>query len=769
MAAARDTSSTVHRWRITVTGTVQGVGYRPFVYQLAAKLRVGGWVCNTGDGVLIEAEGDEATLAAFADGLAAEAPPLARVTAVSAVPIDPLGESDFRIDLSRGSGRGAGGVQTDVPPDVATCADCLADVSDVANRRYRYPFTNCTNCGPRFTIIRGIPYDRPQTTMAGFALCPDCHAEYDDPGDRRFHAQPNACPVCGPHLILDGERPGDGEAVTRAAGLLRDGKVFAIKGLGGYHLACDARSSHAVSTLRDRKGRAGKPFAVMCASIDEARRVCDVGPEAEALLLSPMRPIVLLPLREGADISPLVAPALREIGVMLPYTPLHHLLLAEAPPTLVMTSGNLSEEPIVHRDDDAHARLGALADHFLEHDRPIHVPCDDSVVRIDSGAPVILRRARGYVPSPIDLGRQMPSILACGGDLKSTFCLTRGTSALLSQHLGDLANVAAIDHYRDMVEHFRAFFRVTPEVIAHDLHPDYHSTRFALSLDGRKVAVQHHHAHIAACMAEHRLDGPVLGVSFDGTGFGADGTIWGGEFLVAEYHDFRRAGFLAPVPLPGGEASIRRPGRLALAYLISTFGQDEAVSLAEELVPSLSDQEISTVALQVERGLNSPLTSSMGRLFDAVSALVGVCTDVRYEGQAAMEFEAIAASDGGVYPFAIARIDGALQIDWHPLFAALVSDLRQRVPASTISHRFHATIAGMVASVCTELRGETGLDRVVLSGGVFQNALLTDLTVRRLTSAGFSVYRHSLVPCNDGGLSLGQAVVAAEKERRGCA
>ncbi len=605
--------------------------------------------------------------------------------------------------------------------------------------------------------------------MVGFAMCPDCHAEYDDPADRRFHAQPNACPVCGPHLILDGERPGDAGVITRAADLLCAGKILAIKGLGGYHLACDARNSGAVRTLRDRKGRAGKPFAVMCSSIDEARRVCDVGLDAEALLVSPMQPIVLLSIREGAGISPLVAPGLREIGVMLPYTPLHHLLLAEAPPTLVMTSGNLSEEPIVHLDDEAHARLGPVADHFLEHDRPIHVPCDDSVVRIDAGAPVLLRRARGYVPSPIDLGRPMPPILACGGDLKSTFCLTRGTSALLSQHLGDLANVAAIDHYRAMVEHFRAFFQVTPEIIAHDLHPDYHSTRFALALDGRKVAVQHHHAHIAACMAEHRLDGPVLGVSFDGTGFGADGTIWGGEFLIAEYHDFRRAGFLAQIPLPGGEASIHRPGRLALAYLIGAFGPIEAGCIAGEFLPTLSDQEIAAVAMQVDLGLNSPLTSSMGRLFDAVSALIGVCTDVRYEGQAAMELEALAGASGDAYPYEIARVGDALQIDWRPLFVALVDDLRRRVPASTISHRFHATVADMVASVCTELRRETGLDRVVLSGGVFQNALLTDLSVRRLTLAGFSVYRHSLVPCNDGGLSLGQAVVAAEKERRGCA
>jgi hydrogenase maturation protein HypF len=558
--------------------------------------------------------------------------------------------------------------------------------------------------------------------------------------------------------------------LARAADLLRAGEVLAIKGLGGYHLACDARNSKAVRTLRDRKGRASKPFAVMCASLDEALRVCDIDPAAEIALLSPMRPVVLLPVHDGTDISPLVAPGLREIGVMLPYTPLHQLLLTESPPTLVMTSGNLTEEPIVHRDDEAHTRLGAIAYHFLEHDRPIHVACDDSVARIDGGAPILLRRARGYVPSPIDLGRPLPAILACGGDLKSTFCLTKGTSALLSQHLGDLSNVAAIDHYRDMVEHFRAFFQVTPEITAHDLHPDYHSTHFALAAEGRKFPVQHHHAHIASCMAEHRLDGPVLGVSFDGTGFGTDGTIWGGEFLVTEYHEFRRAGHIACVPLPGGEAAIHRPSRLALSYLTATFGPSDAESLARELLPALSSEEARTVALQVKRGLNSPLTSSMGRLFDAVSALAGVCTGVRYEGQAAMELEALAGTGDRVYPYEIAGTTGdVLQIDWRPLFAALVDDLRGHVPIPVISHQFHTTIADIVVSICAELRRQTDLDRVVLSGGVFQNALLSELSLCRLASEGFTVYRHSLVPCNDGGLSLGQAVVAAEKELRGCA
>ncbi|HET6454624.1 MAG TPA: carbamoyltransferase HypF, partial [Armatimonadota bacterium] len=605
------------RLRIRITGTVQGVGFRPFVYQLAHRLGIGGWVCNTGGGVLIEAEGDEQVVRQFADSIRPEAPSLARVSDLQSVPIEPTGSEAFEIIASLQEGE----IQPIVPPDVAVCPECTSDFLSPANRRYRYPFTNCTNCGPRFTIIERVPYDRPNTTMRDFIMCPECRFEYENPMNRRFHAQPNACPVCGPHLRLDGEVLGDKEIISQAACLLREGKVLAIKGLGGFHLACDARNSEAVETLRTRKGRSGKPFALMCANLDEVRRICEVDPTTEAILLSPEKPILLMPALPDNGISPLIAPGIKTLGVMLPYTPLHQLLLQESPPSLVMTSGNLSEEPIAHKDDEAAKRLGHIPDHMLTHNRPIHMACDDSVARVFDGVVMIIRRARGYVPHPIELDVNMPQILACGGDLKSTFCLTKGRLALLSQHLGDLDNAPTMEHYRQTVDHFCRFFAVEPEIIAHDLHPDYHSTRYALSLDAtEKIAIQHHHAHIASCMAENHMPGPVIGVALDGTGYGTDGRIWGGEFLIADYKDFRRAMHLACVPLPGGDAAVRRPGRMALSYLLHASATMD--------VTGLSSEEAYAVKTQIERALNAPLTSSMGRLFDAVSALLGICPEV---------------------------------------------------------------------------------------------------------------------------------------------
>ena len=740
---------TAVRKRIRVTGTVQGVGFRPFIYRLAVRLRLAGWVCNTGDGVLIEAEGTEGDLAAFLAAIQREAPPLAQIGGVCDEPVYPLGETTFTI---RHSAEGA--ARAVIPPDVATCADCLAEIRDPADRRFRYPFTNCTNCGPRFSIIAGVPYDRPRTTMREFAMCPACRAEYEDPADRRFHAQPNACPACGPQAALDGEEGADVPAL--AAVLLGAGKILAIKGLGGYHLACDARNNEAVMTLRVRKGRAGKPFALMCRDLAEARRICVVDAAAERLLLSPAHPIVLLPARPDNGIAPGVAPGVRTLGIMLPYTPLHELLLAACNGVLVMTSGNLSDEPIAGDDDEARQRLGHLVDHFLTHNRPIHIACDDSIAREHAGGTVVLRRARGYVPAPVELPWETPPIFACGGDLKSAFCLTKGRTALLSQHLGDLENAATLEHYHRIAEHFRAFFDVQPVAVAHDLHPDYHATRYALAQDLPRIAVQHHHAHIAACMAEHHLDGPVIGVAFDGTGYGPDGTIWGGEFLIADYADYRRVARLSPFPLPGGEAAIRRPGRIALGLL------------PDAVIPGISDTEASIARTQIARQLNTPLTSSMGRLFDAASALLGICTEVTYEGQAAMELETAAAPTAGrIYPYRMARdADGLLNIDVRPLIAALQGD---RADTGILAANFHATVAAITVDVCVVLRDETGLNTVALSGGVFQNLLLLGMLLERLAAAGFTVAYHHAVPPNDGGLALGQAVVAARRYQAECA
>ncbi len=754
------------RWRIAVSGTVQGVGFRPFIYGLARRFDVAGWVCNTGDGVLLEVEGAAETLQRLLDALRAEQPALAHISEIALEELPSTGGSGFEIRHSEGQA----GANTSIPPDIATCAACVADISTPGNRRYQYPFTNCTNCGPRFTIIRAVPYDRPSTTMADFPMCPACAAEYADPGDRRFHAQPNACPVCGPHLLLDEHAGNDADVLARAAALLRDGKILAIKGLGGYHLACDARNEQAVQALRARKGRAGKPFAVMCADLAEARRICEVDAEAEALLLAPERPIVLMPAKApchvACDIAPSVAQGTSSLGVMLPYTPLHQSLLAQSPPTLVMTSGNLSEEPIVHRDNEARMRLGPIADHQLSHNRPIHLACDDSVLRPCADGPMIIRRARGYVPRPIEMAEQLPEVLACGGDLKNTFCLTKGKLALLSQHLGDLENVAALEHYADVVEHFCRFFAVQPRIVAHDLHPDYHSTRFARAYGAESpktlIGVQHHHAHVVACMAEHRLPAPVIGVAFDGTGYGVDGHIWGGEFLLADYADFRRVAHLAYVPLPGGAAAIRRPGRMALAYLLQACGP-EALEIAPRLMPGFAPEEAEIVAAQIARKLNTPLTSSMGRLFDAVSALLGICHDVGYEGQAAIELETRAvAAPMRIYPYEITDDGvGGRAVDVRAMIAEIAAERARGVDIALIAAQFHATVADFTARVCMLVREETGVNQVVLSGGVFQNVRLLGMTRERLCRQGFAVARPMQTPINDGGIALGQAMVAA--------
>jgi hydrogenase maturation protein HypF len=752
--------TTVAACRVSVHGIVQGVGFRPFVYGLARRLGLGGLVRNTTRGVEIELEGDPDAIGEFLERLVAEAPPLAHIDDVRVHDAESRGRRGFTIRASR---EGAGFLP--ISPDVATCPACLAEILDPGDRRFGYPFTNCTRCGPRFTIIQAIPYDRPNTTMAGFTMCPECRAEYDDPADRRFHAQPNACAVCGPRLVLVNAQGVslDADALTGTGRLLAAGHVVAIKGVGGFHLACDASSDAAVRRLRERKGREAKPLAVMVPDLSAVRRLCTASDAELALLGSPARPIAILAARPGADIAPSVAPGLRHLGLMLPYAPLHHLLFRgreECPRALVLTSGNRSEEPIATDNAEALARLGTIADAFLLHDRPIQTPCDDSVIRVVAGAELPVRRARGYAPLPVRLPFETPPILACGAELKATICLARGSYAFLSPHIGDLGNHETWVAYRDMVERMMRLFRIRPEAVAHDLHPDYLSTRFAAGLDADvpRIAVQHHHAHVAACMAEHRLTGPLIGVAFDGTGYGPDGAVWGGEFLVADYAGFERVGHLGYVPMPGGERAVREPFRMALAHLLRAAGEWDPGCHA---VREATEPERRMIRWQLQHEVNAPLTSSMGRFFDAVASILGVRHRARYEGQAAMELEALvdATADAAPYPLVIS--DGApLVIDPGPVIGAVAHDVASGVPVPRVAARFHVTVAESVVRVCARVRASTGLGRVVLSGGVFQNATLLDAARRGLGEAGFDVFSHHLVPPNDGGIALGQAVVA---------
>ncbi len=758
--------TTVVACRVSVRGIVQGVGFRPFVYTLATRLGLAGTVRNTACGVEIEVEGPSAAVDRFLEDLVAEAPPLAHIDDVHVDEAGPWGHHGFEIDRSR-DGDGF----LPIPPDVATCPECEREVLDVRDRRFGYPFTNCTHCGPRFTITRAIPYDRPNTTMAGFTMCPECRAEYDDPADRRFHAQPNACATCGPRLTLVAAAGTSvaGDPLTATRRLLASGRIVAIKGLGGFHLACDATDEEAVRRLRERKGREAKPLALMVPDVAAAERLCVVSPAERTLLGSAARPIVILEERPGSGVAAAVAPGLGRLGLMLPYAPLHHLLFAEPRDEaggersrlgpLVMTSGNRSEEPIVTDNADALARLGTIADAFLLHDRPIQTRCDDSVSRVAAGAELPVRRARGYAPLPVRLPFETPPILACGAELKSTVCLARGPYAFLSPHIGDLESYETYASYVAMIDHMAALFRVRPEAVAHDLHPAYRSTHYARGLDPAlpRVAVQHHHAHVAACMAEHRLAGPVIGVAFDGTGYGPDGAIWGGEFLLADYAGFERAAHLVYIPLPGGDRAVREPFRMALAHLAHAFGGWDP-SLPP--VAAATEEERRIIARQLERGLNAPPTSSMGRLFDAVASLLGVRHRARYEAQAAIELEALAApGEHGHYAVEVQAGEPSV-IDPGPTIRGIVRDLERGDVAPVVAARFHATVVAMILRVCEGLRERTRLDRVVLSGGVFQNVTLLTGARRALAGAGFHVFSHHLVPPNDGGIALGQAAVA---------
>ncbi len=750
---------------VHITGVVQGVGFRPFVYNLARQYGLVGWVRNTSAGVDIRVDGAEAVLQAFIAALATSAPPLSHIDTLTVTDCPPEAFTTFEIRYSAA----VEGAFQPISPDVALCADCLRELRDPANRRYRYPFINCTNCGPRFTIIGDIPYDRPATTMAAFEMCPTCAAEYHDPADRRFHAQPTACPDCGPQVWLetDAMRHEADAAVRMAAALLRQGNILAIKGLGGFHLACDATNATAVAELRRRKGRAAKPFALMLADLAAVRDYCLLTPAEAELLASPAAPIVLLRRLPGTKIAPQVAPGQSTLGVMLPYTPLHVLLFEDNMPPLVMTSGNLSEEPIVTTNEAARAQLAGLADAFLMHNRAIQIRTDDSVMRVFAEQELPLRRSRGFAPYPVRLPFAVPPILAAGAEMKNTFCVTRDHYAFMSHHIGEMGSYETLQSYESGIAHFERLFRIKPELIAYDLHPDYLATRYARSRAAAEhipaVAVQHHHAHIAAVLAEHGHSGerPVIGVCFDGTGYGTDGTIWGGEFLIADYVRFERAAHLASLRLPGGDAATRKPARIAYAYLLAAgIPPDEHMPL----LAALTAQECRTIEAQVARGLNSPYTSSMGRLFDAVSVLAGICLIATYEGQAAVELEAVTdADEKQAYRFDMNADAGTIEAA--PVLRAVVNDWRAAVPAPVIAGRFHNAVASMIHAVCVRLAQQTGLREVALSGGVFQNVTLLEKTLPLLLTAGFTVYTHRLVPPNDGGLALGQAVIAAAQQR----
>ncbi|MBK9178573.1 MAG: carbamoyltransferase HypF [Acidimicrobiales bacterium] len=758
------------RRRVAVRGVVQGVGFRPFVHGLAARLGLTGFVGNDRASVFIEVEGTPAAVRAFERALVDDAPPLAVIDAVEAATVPATGAAGFAIVASRA---GAGGT-TLVPPDVATCDDCLREVLDPHDRRHRYPFTNCTACGPRFTIIESLPYDRPATTMAGFAMCPACEREYHDPADRRFHAQPNACPACGPRLALrhpSGSLLAEGDdALVAARAQLAGGRIVAVKGLGGYHLACDATDAAAVARLRERKARGGKPFALLVADVATARRLCHVGDDEADLLESRARPIVLLAKRgRGAPAAHEVAPDNPFLGVMLPSTPLHHLLVRPlpgsppAPEILVLTSGNLADEPIAHEDADALIRLARLADAFCTHDRPIHVPCDDSVVRLVEGAELAVRRSRGYAPFPVRLPGEVRPVLAVGGELKTTFCVAAGTHAWLSQHIGDMGSLETLWAFERSVEQFERTYGIAPEVLACDAHPAYQTTRWAeraaAALSVPLVRVQHHRAHVASLLAEHgeAPDTPLLGVAFDGTGFGDDGSIWGGEVLMTGAGPARRAAHLAPVPLPGGDAAVARPSRSALAHLWAAgIAWDEALPAVAACPPT----ERAVVASQLESP-TTVRTSSMGRLVDAVAALAGVRQACRYEAEAAIELEGLVAGEpADPYRFTL-RPGDPVVLDPAPVIAAVAADVRAGTPPAVVAARFHAAVADVVAATASHLRAVTGIGRVGLTGGVFQNVTILRWSLARLRSEGFEVLVHRRVPPNDGGLALGQAVLAA--------
>jgi len=751
------------RKAVDITGIVQGVGFRPFVYRLANQCDLSGFIANTPAGVSIEVEGVPEKVDEFLLRLPQEIPPLAKVTAIRSRDIDSLGERSFRI-ISTQLGQSA---NTLISPDIAVCEDCLQELFNPRDRRFRYPFINCTNCGPRFTIIRDIPYDRARTSMDGFRMCAACQAEYEDPGNRRFHAQPNACWDCGPQVQLlgaEGALIDIAEPIREAARLLQQGSIVAVKGIGGFHLACDAKNAVALERLREQKRRVEKPFAIMVPRQEIAEHFCLVNDLSRKQLLSIERPIVLLSSRFETSLASNIAPGNRFLGVFLPYTPVHHLLFNSGKfEALIMTSGNLSEEPIAIDNQEAIERLRGIADAFLVHNREIVRRCDDSVIRVAAGLPQQLRRSRGFVPVPVTIEHESQPILAVGAELKNTVCILRGAEAFLSQHIGDLENPESYNFFMEAVTHLQRILEVQPRIIAHDLHPDYFSTKWALEReDLQHIPVQHHHAHIVSCMAENHLDGKVIGIALDGTGYGADGAIWGGEILIAAHVGFERVAHLHYVPLPGGSAAIREPWRMAVSHLVNNYGR-EVQSLDLAFLKEIESRKVQVVLQMMEREIHSPRTSSCGRLFDAVAALVGLCSTVSYEAQAAIELEMAAhhSADGEAYPFDLAKEHSMWKIGTHSLFDRLIADLRKQVSLSDMSRRFHNGLAMVMTRLATIIREERNINRVCLSGGCFQNVLLFELVLNTLRIENFDVYVHSVVPPGDGGISLGQALVAA--------
>lgn len=769
----------LERIQISARGLVQGVGFRPFIYHLATKFSLAGFVQNDTNGVFIDVEGRNESIKAFLEHLIKSPPPHVIIEDIHYITFPPKGYKDFIIEESAIRD----GKATIVSADISTCQDCLKELFDPNDRRYRYPFINCTYCGPRFTIIKDTPYDRDNTTMSGFTMCPDCSREYQGPKDRRFHAQPNACPVCGPELTLysnDGLKIQTHDPLSAVYVLFKEGKIVAVKGLGGYHLACDAMNSNAVSMLRKRKNRDDKPFAVMIKDIETVKQFCYVNEKEETLLLSPQRPIVLLRKKNSCTLSPLVAPEHKYLGVMLPYTPLHYLLINESGLSLVMTSGNISDEPIVYNDTEVFARLKDIADYFLTHGREIFMRCDDSVVRVNEDGGMIIRRSRGYAPFPLRLQYTFAKpALACGAFLKNTFCLARGNHAFLSHHIGDLENIETLNSFETAIEHYKRLFSIEPEVIAYDLHPGYLSTKYALTQNDKifKTGIQHHHAHIAGCMAEHGISHKVIGVAFDGLGYGDDGNFWGGEFLVADLSGYERVGHLDYVPMPGGEKAIKEPWRMAVSYLYHIYGKN--IPLFPLISTSSSTgktdykpdhTKLKILLKMLSHRINSPLTSSMGRLFDGVASILGLQHSINYEGQAAIKLELIADDhEIGSYPFDINVIVGARCtvplhiVQWQRIIQGIIDDVKQGVASPIISAKFHNSIVDMTLRACIILRENTALNEIVLSGGVFQNNFLLNRLIKRLTSYSFKVYFPQKIPCNDGGISLGQAVIANER------
>ena len=751
--------STIIRKKFVFKGRVQGVGFRPTVYNMAKKYGLMGTVLNSPDGVVVEVEGSEAQIDKFLVYLKQKQPPQARISTIESTNLPTIGYMSFRILPSAQSGEKT----VLVSPDIATCKECEKELFNPKDRRFGYPFINCTNCGPRFTIMKDIPYDRVKTTMASFHMCSLCEYEYSDPENRRFHAEPNACEDCGPHIFLYdnfGRRVETLDPILKTVQLLKEGKIVAIKSLGGYHLACDGSNPEAIAELRRRKARPDKPFAVMSYSLREVKSFAKVSDKEGELLQSAARPIVLLKKRKGALIPENIAPGNSSIGVMLPYNPIQFLILKDNFINVVMTSGNMSEEPIVKDDDKAPLKLRKLADFMLIYDRKIWNRADDSIVRVLKNKPTMIRRSRGYIPDPIRISSEpFPEILALGAELKNTFAITRGRAAYPSQYIGDLNNAETLEFLKEAITRYQGYFRVFPKVVAHDLHPDYLSTKLAKSIkDMKLIPVQHHQAHIASVMAEHNIFADVIGAAFDGTGYGNDGAVWGGEFFTGRPGTFERKAHLKYVPMPGGDAAVKEPYRMAFSYLYDAYGED-IDKLKIEFVKKHKGQ-FKTFKKMIKTSSNSPMTSSMGRLFDAVSALIGLRENVSYEGQAAIELESIALGKGyKSYDF---EIDDTLILDPSPIIKGIVEDIKAMVPNEAISYKFHNTIAKATGKICKAISKETKIKKVCLSGGVFQNNLLLESTLRELKKMRLEAYINEKVPTNDGGISLGQVRFAKD-------